>query len=234
MGHARLFLVVAAVTLAQAFVPWDARGQAPTKSATTNQGDNVRQIEWEEGNSRNFYPPGEESDRWSECHTTAVLPHRSNANKKTTIQVHIRFHDPQAREVVLVWGLDGFKPAPEKLPPNTFLTYNRSHMNTTMNYDGDVFALDLEIPNDTRFDYGFTVVRDANDKEVKIWRGGRNQGYHTMMLTTANASEVIKRPSILVVRDYVLIAASVGVAAFFMVRLAWYAVHESDQNTPVE
>ena len=73
------------------------------------------------------------SDEWSELHTKAVQSKNPAAGaKQPVVEVEVRYRDPAAGEVRLVWGLDNFTSRPCRSAPETFLTFNGSHINTPM------------------------------------------------------------------------------------------------------
>ena len=90
--------------------------------------------------------------------------------------VQVRYRDPSASQVVLVWGLNDFTSVPAKLPDETFLTYHGSHINTRMQRDGDVFVAELEVAANSKLEYGFTVTRTSVGGKAVDSLEGRRQG----------------------------------------------------------
>ncbi|MBX3438399.1 MAG: hypothetical protein KF861_12985, partial [Planctomycetaceae bacterium] len=135
---------------------------------------------------------GEQSEQWYELHTQAIIP-TEGSGEKPRIRFRLRYRNPQASEVVAVWGLNKFQKKATDPPAGTFLTYNDSHMNTPLRKEGDVFVMEYETDADTRLDYAFTITRNAAGKEVQQWHGTGVQGepYFQAQLTVANANETI-------------------------------------------
>src|SRR5262245_31522999 len=73
--------------------------------------------------------------------------HSSNADSKVELVTQeLRYHAPGAREVYLVWGINGLQPVPEAIrPPGTYLDNNKV-MRTRMVHAGDAFTATLRIP----------------------------------------------------------------------------------------
>ncbi len=94
----------------------------------------------------------------------------SGAMKPLVMQFQVRYRNPYAAEVTLVWGLNKFALAPANMPPGTTLTYNRSHMNTPMKREGDLFTVDYEVAENTRLDYAFIITKTAKGETVEHWR----------------------------------------------------------------
>ena len=137
------------------------------------------------------------SDEWSELHTRAIQPSGADADREpAVIEVQVRYRNSAASEMRLVWGLDQFTRVPPRLPPETFLTFNDSHINTPMQRDGDIFVARFEVEADARLDYAFTVTRTADGEEVELWKGADGTGgYFTANLSVANANEKVTKPA---------------------------------------
>jgi hypothetical protein len=89
------------------------------------------------------------------------------------ITQEIRLHLPDASEVLLVWGLDGWGLLPEEFrPPGT--TIENQVMHTPMTRDGDVFVGQLSAPAGMTVDYGFLVTKTRAGTDVRIWDGRAN------------------------------------------------------------
>jgi hypothetical protein len=155
--------------------------------------------------------------------TKAIVPPHGDIANKPMIQFQVRRHDPAAGEIVLVWGLNNWSIAPLNLPPGTFLTYNRTHMNTPMKRQGDLFVFDYVVPVNTRLDYAFITTRTAAGQDVNIWAQDDATGQpYTAMLTIDDADDVVDLGAVWPTRAYILLAISVSVSAFFVGRLAWH------------
>ena len=121
------------------------------------------------------------SDESSELHAKAVKSSNpAGTAEQAIIEVEVRYRNPAASEVLLVWGIDQFTRVPANLPPETFLTYNDSHINTPMRLEGDVFVARFEVEPNVRVDYAFTVTRTSDGEAVEFWKGANRKGdYYT-------------------------------------------------------
>jgi hypothetical protein len=69
-----------------------------------------------------------------------------------------RYVMPDAEEVYLVWGLNGWHPVPESLfPEGTVVKYKV--METPMRRNGEAFLATVRIPAGTTLDYGFRITK---------------------------------------------------------------------------
>ena len=125
--------------------------------------------------------------------TRAVLPSHQLIHKADAgLHVQVRYRNPKAGQVVLVWGLNNFSEILPRLPPETYLTYNDSHMNTPMTRNGDTFVVDFDVYKLTRFHYAFSIERTADGAAANIWRAKDATGkYYECELSAASADEVI-------------------------------------------
>lgn len=85
--------------------------------------------------------------------------------------LEFRYHQPQAGEVFLVWGVNGWAPVPEDLrAPGTRLIDNI--MNTPMEREGESFVARVNVPAWSMVEYGFLVTRLADGSKVEPqWEG---------------------------------------------------------------
>ena len=109
--------------------------------------------------------------------------YRDNPVKDTTTAVRskltfalvnqeIRYVLPEAEEVYLVWGLNGWHPAPESLFPEGTIVKDRV-MQTAMHRKGEAFLATVRIPAGTTLDYGFRITkrRGLFDLVYPVWEG---------------------------------------------------------------
>ena len=83
----------------------------------------------------------------------------------------IRYRMPDAREVVLVWGIDGWSVIPKaRRPPGTAVD-SRRRMNTPMHREEDAFVIKVQIPVGSLLNYGFQITPDTSGGPIKIWDG---------------------------------------------------------------
>jgi hypothetical protein len=96
------------------------------------------------------------------------------------LELEIHYHAATAGEVFLVWGVNGWNPLPDSLPPpGTFLKNNAMH--TPMERRGENFVIRLTAPENSVIDFGFLITRDVQGKAVSIWDGNADQDYHLLM-----------------------------------------------------
>lgn len=82
----------------------------------------------------------------------------------------IRYLSPEAGEVFLVWGVDGWKTLPDaQRPPGTRI--KEMVMHTPMTKHEDHFAATLRVTSGTMVDFGFLVTRAKNGVDVRVWEG---------------------------------------------------------------
>jgi hypothetical protein len=73
------------------------------------------------------------------------------------VALEIRYHAPDATNVVLVWGINDWASLPEGArPPGT--TLHEGLMHTPMELQDDTFVLGIQVPAYTTVDYGFLVT----------------------------------------------------------------------------
>jgi lipopolysaccharide transport system permease protein len=91
----------------------------------------------------------------------------------------IRYHMPEAGEVFLVWGINGWAIAPEEnRPPGTVVKDGVMH--TPMAREGDTFVVQLQVPAGATIDYGFLITKTRNDVAIETWEANGEQDYHTI------------------------------------------------------
>ncbi|MCA9944146.1 MAG: sulfatase [Anaerolineales bacterium] len=84
---------------------------------------------------------------------------------------------PEAGEVVLVWGLDGWKRLPEaNLPTNT--TLQDGVMHTSLMGNGRYFSTALTVPAGTTLDFGFLITRKRTGEAITAWEANGNKDFH--------------------------------------------------------
>jgi hypothetical protein len=84
----------------------------------------------------------------------------------------IRYHAPEAGEVWLVWGINGWQPASDNLrPPGTIVKDNL--VQTPLTRTRNTFITTLRVLPGTVIDYGFLITKTEKGTPVKLWEGGR-------------------------------------------------------------
>lgn len=103
---------------------------------------------------------------------------------RSLVDQEIRYRIPEAAEVYFVWGINGWKPAPEKTrPPHTTLTNDRV-MATLMTREDDYFVVRLRVPHGATIDYGFSITRTREGAAVDIYDSDKypSFGYQTVAM----------------------------------------------------
>ena len=89
-----------------------------------------------------------------------------------------RYHAPEAGEVWLVWGINGWKPLPDHLrPPGTSLK-NNSIMHTPMIRTGSSFVAATQVPSGSTIDFGFLITKSLSGTDLVVWDGNGAKDYH--------------------------------------------------------
>lgn len=103
-----------------------------------------------------------------------------------------RFVTPEAGDVVLVWGINGWQDAPESFRPAGTLVKNHV-LNTPMNRQDGAFVAQLSLPRGTSVDYCFLITkkRDAFDITWPLCEGNYQEQF-----TTDGLREIRSRTSL--------------------------------------
>lgn len=80
----------------------------------------------------------------------------------------IHYNAPEAGDVLLTWGIDGWQPVPEELrPQGTEVLGNLMH--TPMLSEAGTFNATVQTPSNVTFEYGFLITRLSGGQIVSIW-----------------------------------------------------------------
>jgi lipopolysaccharide transport system permease protein len=91
----------------------------------------------------------------------------------------IRYHMPEAGEVFLVWGINGWVVVPKETRPAGTVVKD-GVMHTPMDRDGDTFVAKIQVPSGTTIDYGFLITKTGSGAAVQVWEVNGDQDYHTI------------------------------------------------------
>ncbi|MEM7028481.1 MAG: sulfatase-like hydrolase/transferase [Chloroflexota bacterium] len=85
----------------------------------------------------------------------------------------IRYYFPTAGEVNLIWGINGWQQLPETArSAGTEVKDNLMH--TAMVRDGDTFVANINAPNGTLINYGFSITKKREGTPIEpLWDGSR-------------------------------------------------------------
>src|SRR5262245_18498902 len=139
------------------------------------------------------YAPGPQRDglpvawRWALRSLLIVLlcaigapPALLFAQSQPLVTQEIRYRMPDASEVFLIWGIDGWSVVPEtQRPAGTFV--KNSVMYTAMARTDDVFVARVQVPPRARIDYVFQITKTRSGAVIDVWdnNGEPKQDYHT-------------------------------------------------------
>lgn len=129
---------------------------------------------------------------------------------KDLLPVEIHYLAPDAGEVVLVWGIDGWQTLPEENRPAGTWVENKVMKTLMINQNGD-FQITMHVPEGSKLEYGFLITRTQDGTEMNLWDGGNENNYRTDIvepttLQIASAINLEKQkslPSTLVVGGYI-------------------------------
>src|SRR3990170_5883772 len=84
------------------------------------------------------------------------------------VEVEIRYYAPEAGEVFLVWGVDGWQILAETIGPDGTEIKNKL-LYTPMEREEGYFIATIQIPSKAKLDYGFLVTQLVEGRRVSIW-----------------------------------------------------------------
>ncbi len=94
------------------------------------------------------------------------------ASTNDLIDREIRYYLPDAGEVWILWGADGWQALPKEMWPTGTVTQEDGMMLTPMHNDGSYFTVMLQVPYQATIDYGFIVTRSYDGTVIgEIWEG---------------------------------------------------------------
>ena len=104
----------------------------------------------------------------------------------------IRYRAPEAGEVALVWGVNGWQQLPSSGRPagTTLITTNREVMRTPMQDNHGLFQVIVEVPEGSVINFAFQITRSRSGVSATVWdlNGAGEPGF---MTTTATGSTEI-------------------------------------------
>ena len=119
----------------------------------------------------------------------AFLPKAVQANSGETQEtpqtsiLEIRYQNPAAGQVALVWGVNGWQSLPEESRP-TGTELRNGNMYTPMTLEGDWFVIRIPLPAWTSVDYGFLTTQDKEGNTVNIWEANGDTDFQTVTAET--------------------------------------------------
>ena len=119
------------------------------------------------------------------CSIQAILSPAQGADfqkEQPFVTVEIRYHMPDAGDVFLVWGINGWKLVSlETRPPGTEV--KDRIMYTPMIRGGDnVFVAEIRAPSGATIDYAFQITKTRGGESVNLWdtNGAPKRDFHTV------------------------------------------------------
>jgi hypothetical protein len=98
-----------------------------------------------------------------------------NSAHARLVAQEFRYHMPEAGEVFLVWGVNGWAVVPEATRPAETVVKD-AVMHTPMNRQGSLFLATIRAPEGAKIDYGFLITKTIDGTPIdKVWEGDRLQ-----------------------------------------------------------
>lgn len=107
--------------------------------------------------------------------------HDDRSKQKQIVTLEIRYHIPQAEDVLFIWGIDGWASVQENLRP-AGTTVKKSVMHTPMIKENNSFVVKIHVPYGSTIDYGFLITKKHIGITTNIWDGKSDQDYHTVAI----------------------------------------------------
>ena len=105
-----------------------------------------------------------------------------NSSPQTLVTQEIRYSLPEAGEVFLVWGVNGWATVPEtQRPPGTAI--KNKIMHTPMERQSNYFVAKVQVPAGATIDYVFQLTKTRNGSASEIWDNNfsaRTENYYTV------------------------------------------------------
>ncbi len=103
------------------------------------------------------------------CWQPAVFANSiTNSSPQTLVTQEIRYSLPEAGEVFLVWGVNGWATVPEAERPSGTAIKNKI-MHTPMERQPNYFTAKVRVPAGATMDYVFQITKTRNGSASKIW-----------------------------------------------------------------
>jgi hypothetical protein len=101
------------------------------------------------------------------------LSRPSGHQSRPLVIQEFRYHMPQAQQVSLVWGVDGWNVLLEEERPAGTRVRNGA-MHTPMTRTDDSFVAQIQVRAGAQIDYGFLITRNTQGFSVNIWEPQNN------------------------------------------------------------
>ena len=114
----------------------------------------------------------------SGCEISTACSKMAEDKPQRLMTQELRYDMPEAGEVFLVWGMNGWHVAPEELRPESTVLVD-SVMHVPMDRTEHAFVTKVQVPAGTTIDYGFLITQAHNGEELRIWDANGEHDYHT-------------------------------------------------------
>ncbi|HSL05480.1 MAG TPA: hypothetical protein VK901_18285, partial [Nitrospiraceae bacterium] len=103
----------------------------------------------------------------------SLVEQGKNSVSSQLVTREIRYHAPEAGEVWLVWGINGWQHVPDAMrPPGTIVP--DKVMQTPLVRIDNTFTVTIRVPTGTVIDYGFLITKTDRGIPIKLWEEGRS------------------------------------------------------------
>ena len=134
------------------------------------------------------------------------LPQSVAAQQNERVQLTIGYAQPEAGEVVLVWGVNGWQALPEGERPSQ-TTIHDGVMWTPMAQADGQFAVTLALPAGTTVEYGFLVTQRLDGTAVSIWEANGSRDFQVVV---ADDKTLVHQSAISLFEDAVITVPAAG------------------------
>jgi hypothetical protein len=139
------------------------------------------------------------------CMLTLFPGHASPVSAATSlVEIEMRYELPAAGEVLLVWGVNGWRPVTEDLRPSG--TVIRKEVMSTPMVMNDRWVVTIHVDAGATVDYGFLITKTVGGAPVEVWDG------HESYRFTAARPEVLNVKSAKLYQNSPVLMDQVGVA----------------------
>lgn len=159
------------------------------------------------------------------------------APSRAMVAHEIRYRAPDAGEVALVWGVNGWQQLPPSGRPagTTLITTNREVMRTPMQNSQGLFHVVIEVPEGSVINFAFQITRARSGVGATVWdlNGAGEPAFTT---TTATAStEVAQTVSVgsrifATADDEMMQLIAFGVVLALALALGAFAIRKARRN----
>ncbi|HET6676491.1 MAG TPA: hypothetical protein VFG71_14195 [Nitrospiraceae bacterium] len=167
------------------------------------------------------------------CPALPGLPaHAGSApTSPSTTTVEIRYPLPAAGEVILVWGVNGWRQIPEDMRPSGTVIHQKV-MATPMARKDNSFVLTVAVESGAMIDYGFLVKQTVRGTPVEVWDGDYAYGPTTTKpdIVTVKSTNLYQNPLVLMDRTGMLFVLGLGVMVTALLGIALWSLWSQSRS----